>query len=242
MRRIFLTYLLVTISIGFSPVSAFAKGREADSREPDSEYMEKEREKKKGSGLFDFLPFVGGRSKEVSPEKLVPSPLPLQSKPVLSKGKLEELGVVADQWLQMSEFTEPTVRRDEGGGYFRDYIVFAGEYRVEVLRGDAEDKPFVGYVYVKGDYFRTRSHGEPADAESDFNFTYRPNEFRLIFDRVERWDYSYDPDEEPFTFTERWEFRRLQSRPIIDISEGVGISDTGAAGEDGVEAREPVSD
>ena len=237
--------LLVAASITLLSLPAFAQERTGGTREPDSEYVKSKQKPKKNDGgsLFGFLPFVGGRSKEsVSSENLVPGPLPQESKPVLSKEKMEQLQTVADRWLLTSEFTEPTLRQDMESGYYRDYVVFSSEYRVEVLRGDAENNPFVGHVYVKGDYFRTEAHDNSDDAESDFSFKYQPREFRLVFDRVEKWDYSDDPHEAPFTFTERWEFRRLQSRSTVDFSEGAGLSDKRSATEERDETPEQPGD
>ncbi|MBI4831065.1 MAG: hypothetical protein HY801_05825, partial [Candidatus Lindowbacteria bacterium] len=196
--------------------------RKTGAEEPDSEYVDsdaKSEQKEEGGGLFDFLPFVGEPPKKVESEKLTPSPLPRESKPVLSKKKMEELQMAADRWLTTSEYTEPTLRRNSKGEYYRDYIVFANEYKAEVLRGDDDEKPFVGNVYVKGDYFHTKPHFNSAAAQADFQFDYQAREFRLIFDRIEKWDYSQNLDDEPFTFTERWEFRKLQARPVIGISE-----------------------
>ncbi len=189
-----------------------------------------------GSGLFDFLPFVSGRAKEIPPEDLAPAE-PKRNKSPLAKRDMEEFQMVAERWLLASEFTEPTVRRDKEGKYYRDYIVFAKEYTMEVVRGDLEHRPFIGYIYAKGDYFRTKSHDAPDDARSDFGFKYQPRNFRLIFDRVEKWEFSDNPNEEPLTFAERWEFRTLQVRGIAEFSEGAWFSGAPVA-EDKVEAPE----
>lgn len=243
MQRILIIFLLAAVSLCLSFVSAFAQTQKADRRPPDSEYVEREpKPERDGGGLFDFLPFVGRRSKNVPPEDLAPSPLPKESKPVLSNEELGELRLVADRWLLTSDFTQPTVRQDEENRFYRDYIVFAGEYRLEVVRGDTEERPFVAYVYVKGDYFNTDPHDERHVAESDFDFKYEPLEFRLIFERVEEWKYSENPNEEPFTFTEQWQFRRLQSRVKVDLPEGAGASGETPAGEGGVETPEPAGD
>lgn len=240
MRRIFIIGLLVAALSCLYSISAFAQTRKTDRRPPDSEYVEQEPKAERGGGLFDFLPFTTRRSKKVQQEDLAPSPLPKESKPVLSDEDMGELRLVADRWLLTSEFTEPTVRQDEHGKFYRDYIVFAGEYRVEVVRGDTEERPFIAYAYVKGDYFKTQSHDERQEAESDFDFKYEPLDFRLIFERVEEWEYSENPNEEPFTFTAEWQFRRLQSRVQIDVPEGTGASEETPAGEGGVEAPEPA--
>lgn len=241
MRKIFFICLLVTAFFCLSLVSAIAQTRKTDSRPPDSEYVEQEpKPKREGGGLFDFLPFVGKRSQKVPPEKLAPSPLPKESKPVLSNKDMGELRLVADRWLLTSEFTKPTVREDAKGRFYRDYIVFANEYRVEVVRGETDERPFIAYVYVKGDYFKTDSHDERQEAQTDFDFKYEPLDFRLIFERVEKWEYSENPDEAPFTFTAEWQFRRLQSRVKLDVPEETGTSDETPAEGGGVGTPEPA--
>ncbi|MBI5116731.1 hypothetical protein HZA56_09685 [Candidatus Poribacteria bacterium] len=194
--------------------------------------MDKETEgetKAESGGLLDFLPFVGGEPKKVEPEKLTPSPLPKESKPVLSARKMQELQEVADKWLTTSEYTEPMLRRNGNREYYRDYIVFATEYKAEVLRGDKDERPFVGNIYVKGDYFFTKAHPSAADAESDFSFDYQPREFRVVFERLERWDYSDKLDEKPFVFTERWEFRKLQTKSVVGLPESAPASTSGTS-------------
>ena len=228
--------LLMAVSINLLSFSAFAQERRTGASEPDSEYMKSEREPRDvgGGSFFDFIPFLGGRSREAVPsERLVPTPLPKKSKPVLSKEKMGQLQAAAERWLLTSEFTEPMLRQDEDTRYYRDYIVFSGEYVMEVMRGDTEERPFVGHVYVKGDYFKTEAHGDPDAAESDFSFKYQKRDFRLIFDRVEKWDYSENHDEYPFTFTERWEFHKLQSRPTVDLSRNASSSIERSATENG---------
>jgi hypothetical protein len=236
---------LVAVSISLIPLTTFAQERPSGIREQDSEYVESERTSSndESGGLFGFLPFLRGQPREGVPsERLVPAPLPEESKPVLSKKKMEQLQAAAERWLLTSEFTEPTLRQNERDRYYRDYIVFSGEYRIEVLRGNAEDKPFFAYIYVKGDYFRTEAHDDPDDAESDFSFEYQPREFRLIFDRVEKWDYSDNADEAPFAFTEQWEFRKFQSRPTVDSSKDARPPDERRATEERDGMPEPAGE
>ena len=214
-------FSIVLLALCVLPAPARAQGTTA--REPDSEYVEKKPAPKPrgGGGLFDFLPFVGSRPRKVEPEKLEPAPPPEESRPVLFKNEVEQLRGVAERWVLTSEFTEPTVRQEEGGGYYRDYVVFADEYQAKVLRGDKEDIPFIGHIYIKGDYFRTGAHGTAEEARADFKFNYQTREFRVIFDRVEKWEYSDNPAEEPFAFVERWEYSGLQSRPVAPLTRDV---------------------
>jgi hypothetical protein len=229
MKEIITACFLILVLASPLSVSAFAQDREADEREPDSKYVEKPDAKKgQGSGLFDFLPFVDGRAKEVPLEDLAPA-IPEQKKSPLSTRDMEEFRLVAERWLLASEFTEPTVRREKEDKYYRDYIVFAKEYTIEVVRGDSEHHPFIGHIYAKGDYFRTKSHDAHDDARSDFGFKYQPRDFRLIFDRVEKWEFSDNPNEEPLTFAERWEFRTLQVHGVAGLSEDALLSGAATA-------------
>jgi hypothetical protein len=200
--------------------SAFAQARKTQERESDSVYMEKKDDRKRssGGGFFDFLPFVGGRKAKVAPEDLTPSPPPQESKPVLREKELAQLRIVTEQWILGTEYAEPTIRQGDDGKSYRDYIVFSDEYEAKVLRGEAEEKPFIGHIYIQGDYFRTAPHDSPEKASSDFKFTYQSREFRLVFDRIKKWEYSDKPGDEPFKFVERWEFNGLQSRPVVDMS------------------------
>ena len=70
--------LALVISMTLVVPSAFAESKKATRREPDSEYVAKERASKRreGGGLFDFLPFIGTRPSRVESEKLKPSPGP----------------------------------------------------------------------------------------------------------------------------------------------------------------------
>jgi hypothetical protein len=205
---------------GLFSLPAFAQTERPESRKLDSEYVEKEKgaERDDEGGLFDFLPFVDSGRKKIQPENLRPSPKPKRSRPLFSKEAMEELQLTARVWLLTSGYTEPTVREDGDGGYYRDYIVFADEYEAEVVRGDAESSPFIGYIYIKGDYFKTKSHPNADAAKADFKFKYQQRDFRVVFHRVEQWEYSDNPNEEPFTFIERWEFQNLQSRFAVDFS------------------------
>jgi hypothetical protein len=215
MKKTFLTVVLMTL-LGFAFDTAIAQNKVEEGRLPDSAYMEQEEKKPSGGGgLLDFLPFMGGRSKPVPPEDLTPSPRPQKAKPVLSDKDLKELRMAAERWLVTSEFTEPTVREAGDGRYYRDYIVFAREYEVEVLRGKGDETPFLANVYVDGDYFKTSWHLEAKAAESDYDFKHDKLEFRLVFERVEKWEYSDNPNEDPIVFRELWEFRKLQSRPKL---------------------------
>ena len=218
MKKIVLLVLSLAILPGFSCPPIFAQ-----DRQPDSEYIYKEDAPKKseGGGLFDFLPFRRRSTTVVEPEELKPSPRPQESKPELRKKEVMQLRGVAERWLLTSEFIEPTVRQDADGRYYRDYIVFANEYEARVLRGNSREVPFIGHVHVEGDYFKTHSHETSEDASSDFKFKYETRDFRLIFDRVEKWEYSLEPTAEPFAFVERWEYRTLQSRPAVNLSEGI---------------------
>jgi len=218
MRKSAFICLFAIVLLGLCSSRTPAQGRKAPEREPDSEYVEKRDTSKRRGGLFDFLPFVGSRTRKVEPERLEPSPRPQASKPVLLKGELEQLRGAAEKWVLGSEHTEPTVRQDENGRHYRDYIVFANEYEAKVLRGQSDEVPFIGHIYIKGDYFKTRSHEMPEGARADFKFSYQTREFRVIFDRTEKWEYSDDPAEEPFMFVERWEFQGLQSRPVVNLS------------------------
>ncbi len=200
-----------------------ARGEDTSAREPDSEYVEKKPvpKRREGGGLFDFLPFVGSRPRKVEPEKLEPSPPPEESKPVLFKSEVEQLRGVTEKWVLTSEFTEPTVRQEEGGGHYRDYIVFADEYQAKVMRGDKEEIPFIGHIYINGDYFKTGAHSTAEEDRADFKFNYQAREFRVIFNRVEKWEYSDIPTDEPFAFVERWEYSGLQSRPVAPLTRDV---------------------
>jgi hypothetical protein len=241
MKRISTVSFLSLLVMCLLFLPAFTWAQEASSREPDSEYVEKGREpeSEEGGGLFDFLPFVGGGQKKIELERLVPTPKPERSKPVFSKRNMEELQATAGVWLLSSEFTEPTVRQDGEGKYYRDYIIFGDEYEAEVVRGDAEDKPFVGHIYIKGDYFKTRSHDTAEDARSDFKFKYQPRDFRVVFNRTEKWEYSDDPNSDPFLFVQRWEFHNLQSRFAVDFSEEGKREKPDAGSADGAAPPEP---
>jgi hypothetical protein len=209
-----------------SPAAAEAKKKQA--REPDSVYVEKKEDRKQqrsSSGFFDFLPFIGGRKAKVAPEDLKPSPPPQESKPVLQKKELAQLRIVAEQWILGTEYAEPTTRQGDSGKSYRDYIVFSDEYEAKVLRGESEENPFIGHIYIQGDYFKTASHDSPEEASSDFKFTHQSREFRVIFDRIKKWEYSDKPGDEPFRFVERWEFNSLQSRPVADMSEILSTPD-----------------
>jgi hypothetical protein len=218
MKKIVLLALLFSILPGLSCPPVLAQ-----DRQPDSEYIYKEDAPKKseGGGLFDFLPFRRKSATIVESEELKPSPKPQASKPELRKREVQQLRSIAERWLMTSEFIEPTVRQYPDGRYYRDYIVFANEYEARVLRGNSREVPFIGQVHIEGDYFKTRSHETPEGAKSDFGFKYETRDFRLIFDRVEKWEYSLNPTAEPFAFIERWEYRTLQSRPTVNLSEGI---------------------
>lgn len=225
MRRSVVLFIGALAAIAFLCPVASAQDDEEETiprhPAPDSEYFQEDERPKPAErgGFFDFLPFIGDNRTKVEPEKLRPSPLPKKSERVFSPKQMEELRKTAAQWLLASEFTEPTVRRDEKGKHYRDYIVFANEYEIEVLRGDSDDVPFIGHVYVKGDYFTTGPHDEPEEARSDFNFQYKQRDFRLVFERAEKWEYSDNPDEEPFMYREKWEFKKIQSRPTVEITD-----------------------
>jgi hypothetical protein len=196
--------------------STFAETNSAG--EPDSVYVDEGRrpQQDEGGGLLDFLPFFGRRAKEVEPEKLSPSPRPEKTQPGLSAREMDQLRQAATDWLLTSEFTEPTLRQDEEGEYYRDYTVFADEYDIAVLRGESQEQPFIGRVTIKGDYFRTKPHELMEAAQSDYDFDYQSREFRIIFSRVEKWEYSDDPREEAVVFKEEWAFSAMQSR--LDMS------------------------
>ena len=221
MKKTFIVFFSLAFLACSLQSSAFAQARKTQEREPDSKYVEKKEDRKRrsGGGLFDFLPFVGGRRTKVAPEDLKPSPTPQESKPALQKKELEQLRGVAERWVLSTEYAEPTTRQDDKGGHYRDYIVFADEYEAKVLRGKSEENPFIGHIYIQGDYFKTASHDSPEAARSDFKFTYQSREFRVVFDRIKKWEYSNEPDDEPFQFVERWEFNGLQSRPTVDMVE-----------------------
>lgn len=234
-KKIISICLLVPACAGFFCLPVLAQTERPSTEEPDSEYVEKTQraDREESGGLLDFLPFIGGPQKKITPEKLLPSPKPEQSKPVFSKRKMEELQMTAGMWLLSSEFTEPTVRQDRDGRYYRDYVVFAEEYEAEVVRGNSEDTPFVGHIFIKGDYFRTKSHDMADAARSDYKFGYQSLEFRVVFNRMEKWEYSDNPDREPFIYTERWEFHNLQSRIALDFSKrGLLSGPTAASGGD----------
>lgn len=234
MKKKTIITLSLAILFGLFHSSAFSQARPTPKYEPDSEYIEKKDtlKRRNGGGLFSFLPFVGRSKTRVEPEKLEPSPPPQESKPALREKELEQLRGVAERWALTSEFIEPTVRQDEHGRYYRDYIVFADEYEAKVMLGDSEARPFIGHIYIKGDYFQTRSHDTPDDARSDFKFEYQTREFRVIFDRVEKWQYSYEPNDEPFAFVKRWEFGGLQSRPVVNLSKDILPSESPVEKED----------
>ena len=241
MRRLVAILVMTLVVVGaFCPFTLAQDEEEVGSRRPapDSEYFQKDEKPKAAErgGFFDFLPFIGDNRTKVAPENLRPSPLPKKSKRVFSPKQMEELRKTAARWLLASEFTEPTVRRDEKGKHYRDYIVFANEYEIEVLRGDSDDVPFIGHVYVKGDYFTTRPHDGPEEARSDFKFQYKQRDFRLMFERSEKWDYSDNPGEAPFMFREEWEFKKIQSRPVVELVAPQSSVDTPAGTADNVEA------
>jgi len=217
---------VLAIALGFTHNSAFAQERKAPQPEPDSVYVEKDdsSQRSDSGGLLDFLPFVRRKSSKVESEVLTPSPLPQESKPVLQKEELDQLRAVAEKWVLTSEYAEPTVRQDENGQFYRDYMVFADEYEAKVLRGRSQEQPFVGHVYIKGDYFKTQSHDTPESAAADFKFKFLTREFRIVFDRIKKWEYSSDPGSEPYVFAERWEFNGLQSRSVVTLSEDLAPS------------------
>lgn len=220
MKRISVFTLSLAILLGISHTCVFAQARKTEEREPDSAYVEKEDAPRQSEGgLFDFLPFVGRDRTRVEPEKLEPTPPPRKRGPILKRNEMQQLREATERWVLTTEFGEPTIRQDANGGYYRDYIVFADEYEAKVLRGDSEERPFIGHIYIKGDYFKTRSHAIPEDARSDFKFNYETREFRIIFERITKWEYSTDPAGEPFSFVERWEFGGLQSRPTVNLTE-----------------------
>jgi hypothetical protein len=220
-RKYIIVSLSLALVLGFSHASALAQARKPPEPEPDSEYVEKRDSPKRddSGGLLDFLPFVRRKPAKVEPETLTPSPLPQESKPVLQREELAQLRSVAENWVLTSEYAEPAIRQDDNGQFYRDYIVFADEYEAKVLRGRSQEKPFIGHVYIKGDYFKTQSHNDPESASADFKFKFLTREFRVVFDRVKKWEYSSDPDSEPYIFVERWEFNGLQSRSVVSLSE-----------------------
>jgi hypothetical protein len=218
-KKITVISVSLVILLGVSHFSVVAEERKTPEREPDSAYVEKSDAPRKSGGLFDFLPFTRRKSTKIEPENLEPSPLPQESKPVLQQKELDQLRTVAEQWVLGTEYAEPTVREDKEGRYYRDYIVFADEYEAKVLRGQSEERPFIGHVYIRGDYFLTRAHDKPEDAAADFKFDFQTREFRIIFDRIKKWEYAADLGAEPFTFVERWVFRGLQSRPVVSLPE-----------------------
>lgn len=221
MKKLAVISMALALLVGFSSAPVFAQARKTQEREPDSKYVEKEptRKRSEGGGFFDFLPFVGGRKTKIAPENLKPSPLPQESKPVLEQRELAQLRGVAERWVLGTEYAEPTIRQDENGRHYRDYIVFSDEYEAKVMRGESEENPFIGHIYINGDYFNTKPHDSPEDARTDFKFNYQTREFRVVFNRIEKWEFSDDPNDEPFRFVERWEFGGLQSRPVVDLSE-----------------------
>lgn len=232
MKRLFFLSLVAGLVVACPP-KGHPQTKESGTRTSDSVYVDTgEKPSDEGGGLLDLLPFVGSRSKKVSEEKLTPSPPPAESKPVLSEDDLNELKAVAQHWLRTSAITDPSVRKAENGKYFRDYIVFGDEYTIDVLRGTGPETPFVAHVRVKGDYFQTQMHDTPEEAKLDYEFNYRPLEFRVIFRRVEKWDYSVNTEEPPFVFRENWVFEKLQSRVNVETStaspppESGGASDT----------------
>ena len=210
MKKTFIVFFSLAFLACCLQSSALAQERKTPAREPDSEYVEKKEDRKRrsGGGLFDFLPFVGGRRATVAPETLKPSPAPQENKPVLHKEELAQLRGVAERWILSTEYAEPTIRQDDSGKSYRDYIVFADEYEAKVLRGKSEENPFIGHIYIQGDYFKTAPHDSPECARSDFN-------------RIKKWEYSEKPGDEPFRFVERWEFNGLHSRPVVDMSESL---------------------
>ena len=219
MKRITVISLSLAILLGLSHSSLIAQERKTPEREPDSAYVEKsdDARRSEGGGLLDFLPFVRRKPTKIEAENLKPSPLPQESKPVLQRKELDQLRAVAEQWVLNTEYAEPTVREEEKGRFYRDYMVFADEYEAKVLRGRSEEKPFIGHVYIKGDYFQTQTHDNSESAAADFKFDFHTREFRVIFDRIKKWEYAVDPGAEPFTFVERWEFNGLQSRPVVNL-------------------------
>lgn len=228
-------FFIVVFLFAVVPFRAFGETGRDGGQFPDSLYIERDEEStdREGRGLLDFLPFFGDNSRRVPSEDLKPSPLPRESKPVLKKDELEELQAVVNEWILTSDATEPKLRTDQAGRYYRDYVVFEREYRIEVLRGKTEEHPFLAHVYVSGDYFRTKSHYDPAEAQSDFNFNYEKLDFRIIFERVEHWEYSDDSSQEPFVFREEWEFRKTQSRSKVTNSERSQNSEENATGSEG---------
>jgi hypothetical protein len=188
-----------------------------------------------GGGLLDFLPFFGGAQRPQAPdEPLLPS-LPPTDKTIVPEEDLSDLKMVTGHWLLTSEITEPAARKSEDGRYYRDYIVFDDEYRIEVVKGDSPETPFLARVYVRGDYFHTAAHESAESAQSDYNFQYEPLDFRVLFERVERWDYSTGSEEEPIVFREQWVFRKLQSKAKGDVSQTPAVTPAAAKPTDSVE-------
>lgn len=210
--------------IGY-PLNIFAETEESPPREPDSVYVEQEeRAEDSGGGLLDFLPFFGeGKQPQASDEALEPSPPP-RDKTNVPEEDLSELKMVTGHWLLTSEITEPSVRKTEDGRYYRDYIVFDDEYKIEVVRGDSPEKPYIARVYVRGDYFHTAPHESAERAQSDYDFQYEPLNFRVLFERIEKWDYSAGSEENPIVFREQWVFRKLQSQAKTDISQTPSVA------------------
>jgi hypothetical protein len=214
----------------FLPLIVFAENERRVEKEPNSAYVEHEEQAPQSGGLLDFLPFFGGsRKQRVPQEKLVPSPNAGEGKKVISEDDLTELKQVAGHWLLTSEITEPAVRKTEEESYYRDYIVFDDEYKIEVLRGDSAGNPFIAYVYVQGDYFQTAMHPSREEAEADYDFKYQRLDFRVVFERVEKWDYSLNSAEVPIVFREEWHFRKLQSKANVNASESQpSVAETGS--------------
>ncbi|RJP21805.1 MAG: hypothetical protein C4520_09110 [Candidatus Abyssobacteria bacterium SURF_5] len=221
------TFCLALLLLVFLPAHAFPQ--EDGRNEPDSLYLEREDSlKNESGGLLDFLPFFGNKRNEIRNERLLPSPSPKASKPVLAARELNELKTFAGNWLLTSEITEPAVRKTEDDSYYRDYIVFDDEYTIEVMRGDSPEKPFIGYVYARGDYFQTAPHETAEEARSDFNFKYQPLDFRVIFERIEKWDYSTESQEAPIVFREQWVFQKLQSKAKAETSKAPAAPEAAA--------------
>lgn len=227
MKKVVFTALVLAVMTGLIYSPAFAETAKPETGESEAAREDAVSDgaagEEKSGGVFDFLPFVGDDGVKVAPETLKPSPKPRKIKPKLEKKEVDQLRGVAERWVLASEYTEPTIRVSDDGEYYRDYIVFANKYEAKVLRGKSADVPFIGQVYINGDYFRTRSHETADEARADFKFKYQIREFRIVFNRIEKWEFSIDSSDEPFVFVERWEFDGIQSRAIRDASEAAPL-------------------
>jgi hypothetical protein len=211
MKKIALV-LPALISVMLFPAGVFSQTEDHHGNVPNSAYLDNEDETKgESGGLLDMLPFFGNKKKEVPAENLAPAPA-RQNKPALPEEDINELRMMVGNWLVSSEITEPAVRKADDGKYYRDYIVFNDEYRIDVLRGDSSEKPFMAHIFVEGDHFQTAMHDTSEEAKLDRNFSYKHLDFRVIFERVEKWDYSVSTEEAPIIFREQWVFKKLQSK------------------------------